>query len=58
MLNKGLRDKESERIDNVLKRLRPLVFVPKKAFDSDQLDEALKSFGLTILAPYKFGVIF
>ncbi|WP_418264400.1 hypothetical protein [Flavobacterium faecale] len=48
MLNKGLRDKESERIDNVLKTLHSLVFVPSKKFDSDQLEEALKDFGLTI----------
>ncbi|WP_366185633.1 hypothetical protein [Flavobacterium ovatum] len=48
MLNKGLRDKESERIDNVLKTLHSLVFVPNKTFDSDQLGEALKDFGLTI----------
>ena len=29
MLNKGLRDQESIRIDNVLKRLMSLVYVPK-----------------------------
>ncbi|MBF4473092.1 hypothetical protein [Flavobacterium sp. HJJ] len=29
MLNKGLRDKESTRIDNVLKKLMSLVYVPK-----------------------------
>ena len=29
MLNKGLRDKESERIDNVLKTLLSFIYVPK-----------------------------
>lgn len=48
MLNKGLRDQESIRIDNVLKTLHSLVFVPKKAFDQDQIEGALKDFGLNI----------
>ncbi|MBD0723588.1 hypothetical protein B6A10_00175 [Flavobacterium sp. L1I52] len=48
MLNKGLRDQEKIRIDNVLKTLHSLVFVPEKAFDQDQIEEALKDFGLNI----------
>ena len=45
MLNKGLRDQESIRIDNVLKTLLSLVFVPKKEIE---IEEALKDFGLNI----------
>ena len=48
MLNKGLRDQESIRIDNVLKTLHSLVFVPESVFDTDQVEEALKGFGLNI----------
>ena len=48
MLNKGLRDQESIRIENVLKTLHSLVFVPENAFDELQIEEALKSFGLNI----------
>ena len=49
MLNKGLRDKESERIDNVLKNLLSLVFVPKfwNIEDTSVIDNHLKDFGLT-----------
>ena len=49
MLNKGLRDKESERIDNVLKTLLSFVFVPKfwNLEDITLLDNHLKDFGLT-----------
>lgn len=49
MLNKGLRDKESERIDNVLKNLLSFVFVPKFwNLDAISLiDNHLKDFGLT-----------
>lgn len=45
MLNKGLRTKESERIDNVLKTLLSLVFVPEKEVE---IEETLKDFGLNI----------
>lgn len=45
MLNKGLRDQESTRIDNVLKTLLSLVFVPEKELE---IEEALKDFGLNI----------
>lgn len=49
MLNKGLRDKESQRIDNVLKTLLSFVFVPKfwNLDDTSLMDENLKDFGLT-----------
>lgn len=50
MLNKGLRDQEKIRIDNVLKTLHSLVFVPKWNDDDDfsAIDEQLKEFGLSI----------
>lgn len=48
MLNKGLRDQESIRIDNVLKTLHSLVFVPESVFDTHQIEEALKGLGLNI----------
>ncbi|MEL1239902.1 hypothetical protein [Flavobacterium flavipallidum] len=49
MLNKGLRDQESIRIDNVLKTLHSLVFVPKwNDNDFKAIDEQLKEFGLSI----------
>ena len=48
MLNKGLRDQESIRIDNVLKTLHSLVFVPENAFDVHKIEEALKDFGLNM----------
>ena len=49
MLNKGLKDKESERIDNVLKNLLSFVFVPKfwNIEDTSVIDNHLKDFGLT-----------
>ena len=50
MLSKGLRDQESQRIDNILKRLMSVVFVPKfwNLEDLNQMDEQLKDFGLTV----------
>ncbi|MFH7011674.1 hypothetical protein ACHRV5_07345 [Flavobacterium sp. FlaQc-52] len=50
MLNKGLRDEEKIRIDNVLKTLRTIVFVPQPLSNSDKidLDNQLKEFGLNI----------
>jgi len=48
MLNKGLRDQESIRIDNLLKTLHSLVFVPESVFDTHQIEEVLKDFGLNI----------
>lgn len=48
MLNKGLRDEEKIRIDNVLKTLRTLVFVPYPLNDlqKSDLEKQLKEFGL------------
>ncbi|MNQ68993.1 hypothetical protein D3C85_835690 [compost metagenome] len=50
MLNKGLRDDESIRIDNVLKTLRSLDFVPQPLTDDEKFDieNQLKEFGLNI----------
>ena len=50
MLNKGLRDEESIRIDNILKTLRSLDFVPKLLTDDEKFDieNQLKEFGLNI----------
>lgn len=50
MLNKGLRDEESIRIDNVLKTLRSLDFVPKPFLDEQKfnVENQLKEFGLNI----------
>ena len=50
MLNKGLRDEESIRIDNVLKTLRALDFVPEPFSDEEKSDieNQLKEFGLDI----------
>ena len=50
MLNKGLRDQESIRIDNVLKTLLSIVFVPKFWIleDKKNIEEQLKNFGLNI----------
>jgi hypothetical protein len=50
MLNKGLRDEESIRIDNVLKTLLSLVFVPKfwNIEDTSLVENSLKDLGLNI----------
>ncbi|WP_369765892.1 hypothetical protein [Flavobacterium sp. WC2429] len=50
MLNKGTRDQESIRIDNVLKTLLSIVFVPKfwDLEDKTNIEEQLKDFGLNI----------
>ena len=50
MLNKGLRDEEKIRIDNVLKTLRTIVFVPKLLSNQKKIDieNQLKEFGLNI----------
>jgi len=50
MLNKGLRDNEAIRIDNVLKTLRSLDFVPQPLTDDAKFDieNQLKEFGLNI----------
>ena len=48
MLNKGLRDQESQRIENTLKKLMSIVSVPKfwNLEDLNQVEEQLKDFGL------------
>jgi hypothetical protein len=50
MLNKGLRDQESIRIDNVLKKLMSLVYVPKfwNLEDLLYLENELKDLGMNI----------
>lgn len=50
MLNKGLRDEEKIRIDNVLKTLRTIVFVPRPLSNSEKndIENQLKEFGLNI----------
>jgi hypothetical protein len=50
VLNKGLRDEESIRIENTLRTLHALIFVPKfwNAEDISLIDEQLKSFGLSL----------
>lgn len=50
MLNKGLRDNESIRIDNVLKTLQSLDFVPQPLTEDKKFDveNQLKEFGLNI----------
>jgi hypothetical protein len=50
MLNKGLRDKESIRIDNVLKKLMSLVYVPKfwNLEDLLYLEKELKDLGMNL----------
>lgn len=50
MLNKGLRDEQSIRIDNILRMLHSLVYVPKfwNAEDISLIDEQLKGFGLSV----------
>ena len=49
MLNKGLRDQQSIRIDNILRTLHSLVFVPKlDEEDFPAIDEQLKGFGLSL----------
>jgi hypothetical protein len=50
MLNKGLRDEEKIRIDNVLKTLRTLVFVPYPLSDLQitDIENQLKEFALNI----------
>jgi len=45
-LNKGLRDEESERISNILKKLNELIYVPN--FDKDEIEDQLKLIGLDL----------
>lgn len=50
MLNKGLRDEEKIRIDNVLKTLQTLVYVPYPLdhLQEKEIENQLKEFGLNI----------
>lgn len=50
MLNKGLRDQESIRIDNMLKKLMSLVYVPKfwNLEDLLYLENELKDLGMNV----------
>ncbi|WP_264535601.1 hypothetical protein [Flavobacterium sp. N1736] len=50
MLNKGLRDEEAIRIDNVLKTLRSLDFLPENLNNDKkfEVENQLKEFGLNI----------
>ncbi len=49
MLNKGLRDQEKIRIDNILKTLHTLVYVPKWNEEAiPAIEEQLKNFGLNL----------
>ncbi|WPO80026.1 hypothetical protein [Flavobacterium sp. KACC 22761] len=50
MLNKGLRDEEKIRIDNVLKTLRNLIYVPYplNVLQKTEIENQLKEFGLNI----------
>ncbi len=45
-LNKGLRDQESERISNILKKLNELMYVPE--FDQHEIENQLKFLGLNL----------
>ena len=56
MLNKGLRDKESLRIDAILKLLHSLVFVPKfwNLEDLLYLENELKDLGMSIQSLKRF----
>ena len=47
MLNKGLRDEENERINNMLKKLIELVFVPDE-LNPPAIDEQLEKTGLSL----------
>jgi hypothetical protein len=50
MLNKGLRDEESIRIDNALKRLLTIVFVPETLIEAekDDIEKQLEKLGLNV----------
>lgn len=57
MLNKGLRDQESIRIDNLLKKLMSLVYVPKfwNLEDLLYLENELKDLGMNIESLTEFS---
>ena len=56
MLNKGLRDQESIRIDNILKVLHSLTFVPKfwNLEDLIYLENELKDLGMNVESLHDF----
>lgn len=54
MLTKGLRDEENERINNVLKQLIALTFVPED-WNLNDLDSQLKYLALTMEDVMKFS---
>jgi len=45
-LNKGLRDEESERISNILKKLNEFIYVPD--FDKEETEDQLKLIGMNL----------
>ncbi len=57
MLNKGLRDQESIRIDNLLKKLMSLVYVPKfwNLEDLLYIENELKDLGMNIESLTEFS---
>ena len=57
MLNKGLRDQESIRIDNILKVLHSLTFVPKfwNLEDILSLENELKDLGMNVESLQNFS---
>ena len=57
MLNKGLRDQESIRIDNVLKKLMSLVYVPKfwNLEDIVSLENELKDLAMNVESLTEFS---
>ena len=57
MLNKGLRDQESIRIDNVLKKLMSLVYLPKfwNLEDLLFLENELKDFAMNVESLIEFS---
>lgn len=58
MLNKGLRDQESIRIDNILKKLMSLVYVPKfwNLEDLLYLENELKDLAMSVESLNNFEV--
>lgn len=57
MLNKGLRNQESERIDNILKNLMSLVYVPKfwNLEDLLYIENNLKDLGMNVESLQNFS---
>ena len=57
MLNKGLRDEEKIRIDNVLKTLRTFIFVPQPLdhLQIAEIENQLKEFALNIETLVKYS---